>query len=151
MTPLKITVRFKADGDLLQTIDLALSDSFSFSFERTSFHLQRTLTDWIESYLAGKPNPSNIFLRTSPFRQKVTEGLLSIPFGSTLSYSGLAEKIGIPKAVRAVGSACGKNQIPLLIPCHRIVQKNGKVGGFALDLEIKKRLLLFERQHNRIF
>ncbi|HEX2582769.1 MAG TPA: methylated-DNA--[protein]-cysteine S-methyltransferase, partial [Chlamydiales bacterium] len=151
-----IAVHFQADGDLLRNVDLSVSNAFSCSFEGTSSSLKKTLSDWIEAYLAAKPMKLEIdrifpVSWQNPFQQKIAEGLLSIPFGSTLSYSELARKIGAPKAARAAGNACGRNPIPLLVPCHRIIQQNGKLGGFTAGLEIKKQLLLFERQHNGIF
>lgn len=68
-----------------------------------------------------------------------------IPFGSTMSYQEVAQAAGSPRAARAVGGACNRNPFPLLVPCHRVIQANGKIGGFALDLEIKRRLLEFEQ------
>lgn len=68
-----------------------------------------------------------------------------IPYGETLSYSTLAERVGFPRAVRAVASACGANPVPLAIPCHRVIAKDGTLGGFSLGgLEVKERLLQLE-------
>lgn len=68
-----------------------------------------------------------------------------IPHGETISYSTLAERVGFPRAVRAVASACGANPIPLVIPCHRVVAKDGTLGGFSLGgLEVKEKLLKIE-------
>lgn len=80
----------------------------------------------------------------TPFQHKVMKALSEIPFGHTVSYQELATLCGSPRGARAVGNACGRNPFPLFIPCHRVIQHNGKLGGFALDLEIKKRLLEFE-------
>jgi methylated-DNA-[protein]-cysteine S-methyltransferase len=146
-----IAVRFIADGDLLRTVELSLARTFSYEFVEASTQLRINLSEWIESYLSGKPKPIELPLTKTPFQQKVMGTLLKIPFGKTLSYSALAMNVGNPKGARAIGNACNKNQFPLLIPCHRIVQKSGKIGGFALGLEVKKRLLLFESNHNRIF
>lgn len=68
-----------------------------------------------------------------------------IPHGETISYTTLAERVGFPRAVRAVASACGANPVPLAIPCHRVVAKDGSLGGFSLGgLEVKEKLLKIE-------
>lgn len=78
------------------------------------------------------------------FLQVTLKALLTIPFGQTVSYRELAETIGKPKAVQAVGAACGRNPMPLLIPCHRVVRSDGGFGGYNGGIELKKRLLAFE-------
>ncbi len=70
--------------------------------------------------------------------------LSKIPYGATVTYSYIAEKIGIPNAPRFVGKAVGKNPIPIIIPCHRVIRKNGSLGGFSAGLHIKKYLLELE-------
>ena len=85
-------------------------------------------------------------LRGTPFQLAVWSELLKIPKGETLSYAQLAEKLGEPKATRAVGTACGTNPIPFLVPCHRVVRSDGSLGGFAFGLTMKKQLL--EREEN---
>ncbi len=103
------------------------------------------ITHWIEQYLQGNPPHVCIDLfTTDTFQTRVLHSLQRIPFGQTMSYTALANLAGHPKAARAVGNACHHNPFPLLIPCHRVILANGKIGGFALDLEIKKRLLEFE-------
>lgn len=78
------------------------------------------------------------------FQQRVWEELLWIPGGETRSYGEVAKNIRKPKAVRAVGGACGANPIPLLIPCHRVLAANRKIGGFSGGLGWKKKLLATE-------
>ena len=80
----------------------------------------------------------------TPFRKKVLERLQKVSFGAVTSYGELASDSGHPGAARAVGTACHVNPFPLLIPCHRVIAANGKIGGFALDMRIKKALLDFE-------
>ena len=82
----------------------------------------------------------------SAFTRRVLKGATLIPRGKTLTYKELAEKIGSPKAVRAVASALGRNPLPILIPCHRVVAGNG-IGGFAFGIELKKLLLEFESKN----
>ena len=84
-------------------------------------------------------------LFATDFQKKVWKGLLKIPYGKLVSYGDLAKMIRRPKAVRAVGSACGKNPIPIIIPCHRVIAGNGKLGGFSCGLWRKKWLLKHEQ------
>ncbi len=81
----------------------------------------------------------------TPLQRAVWLAIAKIPHGETLSYSTLAERVGFPRAVRAVASACGANPVPLVIPCHRVVAKDGTLGGFSLGgLEVKQHLLNIE-------
>ena len=85
------------------------------------------------------------------FEWKVLKTALSIPLGQTRSYSWVARKIGRPQAVRAVGQALRRNPYPLLIPCHRVIQSDGKPGGYGGKYDGKKtRLLQLERKINEI-
>lgn len=81
----------------------------------------------------------------SDFQRRVWEGLLTIPYGKTESYEGLARRLGMPLAQRAVGHANGLNRIAIVIPCHRVVNKNGKLGGYGGGLWRKTRLLELEK------
>ena len=86
--------------------------------------------------IAFKISPSN-------FRLKVYQEMQKIPYGKSITYSDLAGKVGSPKAFRAVGTACGKNPLPLIIPCHRVKAQSG-LGGFTGGLDIKRFLLNLE-------
>lgn len=77
----------------------------------------------------------------SNFERKVLKCLKTIPYGQTRSYSWVAEKIGNPKAYRAIGNAVGKNPFPIIVPCHRVILNNGKLGGFSCGIGWKKKLL----------
>ncbi|MEK7686335.1 MAG: methylated-DNA--[protein]-cysteine S-methyltransferase [Verrucomicrobiota bacterium] len=88
----------------------------------------------------GKLPPLDLSAGTA-FQQSVWALLQSIPPGHTLSYSEVARAIGRPKAVRAVGQACGANPIPVLVPCHRVLAAHGGLGGFSGGLEWKIKLL----------
>lgn len=79
------------------------------------------------------------------FQQRVWEALLTIPYGGTVSYGEIARMVGC-KSAQAVGQAIGANPIALIIPCHRVIAANGKLGGYAYGDEIKKRLLAWEQQ-----
>ena len=141
-----IAVHILADGDLLLNVSLKLADTFSLHILNGSPALNALLNKWIESYLKRKEAPFERIPDGTPFQQKVWATLSQIPFGTTQSYGELAQNIGNPNAQRAVGGACHRNPYPLLIPCHRVIQANKKMGGFALDLEIKRRLLRFESE-----
>lgn len=83
-------------------------------------------------------------LKGSAFQLKVWNELLNIEQGKTCSYKHIAEKIGKPKAVRAVATAIGQNPVTFLIPCHRVVRSDGKLGGYYWGLDIKKKILKYE-------
>lgn len=86
-------------------------------------------------------------LNGSAFAKQVLQRIASVPYGSTTSYSNIAAQINNPKAVRAVGTAAGNNNLPIVIPCHRIVGKNGSLCGFGGGLETKQFLLELERKN----
>lgn len=80
-------------------------------------------------------------LSGTPFQLKVWQAIARIPHGKTVDYSQLAHTAGVPNAIRAVGSACASNPVALLIPCHRVLRKDGALGGYAWGIERKRRLL----------
>ena len=84
-------------------------------------------------------------MQGTPFQQRVWDKLTSIPFGETRSYQWLAKAIGQPKTIRAVGNANGKNPTPVIVPCHRVIRKNGALGGFTGGTHLKKYLLELEK------
>jgi len=84
------------------------------------------------------------FTQGSDFDKKVWLSLKEIPYGETRTYKWLAEKIGNPKASRAVGQALGRNPVPIIFPCHRIVESDGSLGGYSGGIDIKRRLLDME-------
>lgn len=83
-------------------------------------------------------------LHGTTFQKNVWKTLQEIPYGTTISYMGLAEKLGDPNAVRAVGRANGKNPIPIIIPCHRVIGSDGSLIGYGGGIEHKRRLLQHE-------
>lgn len=84
-------------------------------------------------------------LRGTDFQLKVYAALCEIPYGQTRSYAEIAARIGRPRAVRAVGTANGANPIPLVVPCHRVINAGGGLGGYGGGLDLKRRLLAMER------
>ncbi len=101
----------------------------------------------MRDYLAGQPIPLElpVDLSIAPdFTSRVLLACREIPFGTTLSYGELAAKIGQPHAARAVGQALGRNTIPIIIPCHRVIGQNGSLTGFGGGLTWKRKLLQHE-------
>ena len=80
------------------------------------------------------------------FTQKVLDELKKIPYGELISYGNLGKRVGYENAARAVGQAVGRNPIPIIIPCHRVIRGDGSIGGFSMGLTIKEKLLAIERR-----
>ena len=100
----------------------------------------------LEEYFAGKRLEFDLLLnpKGSDFQKKVWTELANIKYGETVSYQYIAEQIGNEKSVRAVGNANNKNPLPIVVPCHRVIGKNGKLKGYAGSVWRKKWLLEFE-------
>lgn len=98
----------------------------------------------LEEYFAGQRKQFTVKCRPAgtPFQQKVWQALRQIPYGTTCSYGEIAAKIGSPNACRAVGGANRSNPIPIIIPCHRVIGKNGTLTGFSAGID--KKILLLE-------
>lgn len=109
-------------------------------------HILLQAEEQLNDYFTGKTKSFSLKLdfKGTEFQQKVWKALLTIPFGETRSYGQIAQQVGNPKAVRAVGAANGRNPIAIIAPCHRVIGSNGKLTGFAGGLEIKAWLLDLE-------
>jgi methylated-DNA-[protein]-cysteine S-methyltransferase len=109
--------------------------------------------DQLEAYFAGDLKEFDLPLAASgtDFQQRVWRELCRIPYGETVSYLDIAERIGDRKAVRAVGLANGRNPIAIVVPCHRVIGSNGKLTGYAGGLWRKERLLNLERGEPALF
>jgi AraC family transcriptional regulator of adaptative response/methylated-DNA-[protein]-cysteine methyltransferase len=105
------------------------------------------LREKILSFIAGESNLARVPLdiRGTVFQRRVWEMLRRIPRGETRTYQDIARAIGAPRAVRAVGSACGANPVALAVPCHRAVRTDGGLGGYAWGIARKKKLLKLEK------
>ena len=107
----------------------------------------RKLGRQLQQYAMGKSVrwsvPVDLSSGTS-FQEKVWRTLTQIPRGQTRSYAWVAQKVGKPNAARAVGTACGANPVPVIIPCHRVIASGGSLGGFGGGLPMKRRLLRLE-------
>jgi len=101
----------------------------------------------VEEFFAGKRENFDFRLapKGSTFQKRVWDELVRIPFGETISYGELARRIGNPAASRAVGRANATNPIALIVPCHRVIGTNGKLTGYAGGIELKEKLLAWER------
>jgi AraC family transcriptional regulator, regulatory protein of adaptative response / methylated-DNA-[protein]-cysteine methyltransferase len=110
------------------------------------------LKDELARYFAGSLRTFTVPLiyPGTPFQTKVWDGLRAIPYGQTMSYEALADVVGTPGAQRAVGRANGQNRIGIVIPCHRVVNKSGKLGGYGGGLWRKEFLLSLERGTNGV-
>jgi methylated-DNA-[protein]-cysteine S-methyltransferase len=100
----------------------------------------------LSEYFAGKRTAFDLPLapQGTVFQQAVWKTLAAIPYGELRSYSDIARQIGKPKAVRAVGAANGKNPLPIIVPCHRVIGRDGSLTGFSGGIEMKSRLLQME-------
>lgn len=101
------------------------------------------LRNWAEATLSAKGD-TRLHMIGTPLQLKVWEALLRIPSGHVTTYSEIADSIGHPKAVRAVGTAVGRNPVSLLIPCHRALRKSGALGGYHWGLPVKRAILAWE-------
>ena len=106
------------------------------------------LTELLNRYFEGErvdfsEVPVQVAFRTD-FQQQVWNAIREIPYGEVRTYKWIADRIGRPKSVRSVGNATGANPLPILIPCHRVVGSNGKLGGYSGGIERKRQLLTLE-------
>jgi methylated-DNA-[protein]-cysteine S-methyltransferase len=102
-------------------------------------------------YFAGERKDFDLQLALdgTEFQLSVLEELQTIPYGATTSYGDIAKRIGRPKAVRAVGAANGRNPIPIVVPCHRVIGSHGDLTGFGGGLDTKEALLRLEAEHSQ--
>lgn len=123
-------------------VKLDKSDDFPTQILKTACHQ-------IEEYFSGRRKSFDIplDLEGTGFQKKVWRQLEQIPYGSTVSYQWVAHQIQNQKAVRAVGQANGKNPVPIVVPCHRVISANGELGGYSGGVDIKTKLLEIERIH----
>ena len=105
----------------------------------------------IDKYLKGEIKEFDIYdkldITGTDFQKSIWQELINIPYGETRTYKDIAQKISNPKALRAVGTAIGKNPFFLIIPCHRVIRSDGKMGGFAYGLGVKEKLLDLEKSY----
>ncbi|MEW6356582.1 MAG: methylated-DNA--[protein]-cysteine S-methyltransferase [Planctomycetota bacterium] len=110
-----------------------------------------SIAEQIKRYFAGKRirwDMAAVDLRGTPFQKRVWRAAMTIPYGETRSYGWLARQIGSPRGARAVGGALGRNPLPLIVPCHRVLRSDGALGGFSAEegVALKARLLAMEEK-----
>ncbi len=137
-------LRIDADDQHLLAIDFVNAPAEDGKENQVLILVKNQLVE----YFAGKRQVFNVPLKFAgtPFQVQVWKALQTIPYGQTQSYQYIAQKIGRPKAVRAVGQANGKNPIPIIVPCHRVIGKNGAMVGYSSGLWRKQVLLDLERR-----
>ena len=103
----------------------------------------------LREYFSGERRAFDLPLKLSgtEFQVAVLRALLEIPYGETVSYGEIAKRIGRPRAVRAVGAANGRNPLPIVVPCHRVIGSTGDLTGFGGGLDTKEALLRLEAEH----
>ncbi len=120
---------------------------WDYSVEGGDFASLGDLPQRLRRYLEGEPVdfPDRLDLAgATRFQQRVWRIAQTIPYGETRSYAWVASYLGLPKAARAVGQALGRNPLPIVIPCHRVIGSDGSLVGFGGGLEMKRRLLCLE-------
>ena len=124
-----------------------LARHFPGTSRERAFAPLRKAAQEILQYLDGKRREFSVELdpRGTPFQRDVWRALLEIPYGETRSYGELARVVGKPGGARAVGTANGSNPLSLIVPCHRVIQSGGGIGGYGGGVALKKRLLAMER------
>jgi methylated-DNA-[protein]-cysteine S-methyltransferase len=112
---------------------------------RANRHAEKAVQQ-LREYFAGERRRFNVplHLEGTKFQRRAWAEMSEIPYGTTISYAQQARRIGNPRATRAVGTANGANPIPIIIPCHRVIASDGSLGGYALGLTMKRRLLALE-------
>ncbi len=134
-------------GDSEEVLELALRREFYKADLQRSERARERLNSLLQ-YFEGQSLNLPVALQGTDFQQRVWTAIASIPYGETRTYNEIAEIIGKPKAYRAVANACGANHVPLVIPCHRVVRKDGSLGGYALGVDRKKYLLEMEKRNS---
>ena len=122
---------------------MSFVDNIDASIDLNS-DIQKQLTEYEKG--SRKVFDLPLHLKGTEFQLKVWNALLEIPYGETRSYQQIAQRIGQPKALRAVGGACNRNPIGIIVPCHRVIGKNGKLTGYAGGLFYKELLLNHEKR-----
>ena len=124
----------------------------NYVFEEKENHILKDALRWLDIYFSGKAPDFTppLCMQTTPFRKSVWEIMLTIPFGKTMTYGEIAERIAKQKGLskmsaQAVGGAVGHNSISLIIPCHRVVGTNASLTGYAGGIEKKVQLLTLEK------
>lgn len=149
-SPVELLVLVADDSALLEIhFCIQFNESvFSEKYQKNNDHPILVETErQLDGYFRGKRISFEIPVKLSgtDFQKKVWNELRKIPFGTTISYQGIAKKVGGKNKARAVGLANKKNPIPIIIPCHRVISKDGSLGGFSGSVPIKRYLIELEK------
>tara|TARA_R110002110_G_scaffold303525_2_gene517651 strand:+ start:18446 stop:18943 length:498 start_codon:yes stop_codon:yes gene_type:complete len=148
-TPVGV-LRLVVDGDYLVRIEFGAGESGQPGNKATAAAASRALLKecerQLQEYFEGHLRQFDLPLRAAgtAFQQEVWDALRTIPYGEVCSYGDIARAIQRPRAVRAVGAANGRNPLPIVVPCHRVIGSNGSLTGFAGGLAMKTQLLQLE-------
>lgn len=134
---------------LLQGTFASLDSSPSHERQPNWDNVQKVLERMIEGRTGPAQHAVRLHQLGTPFQIKVWEHLKCIPSGEVRSYQEVAQAIGHPSAVRAVASACARNNLALFIPCHRVIRSDGSLGGYKWGLQRKRALLTYERDSRK--
>ena len=139
-------LRLVSDGTHLVSIEFDGRHLLQVQDRENSDAVLEACARQLEEYFAGTRHRFDLPLATqgTDFQRSVWAQLTQIPHGEVCSYKDIAVAIGKPKAVRAVGAANGRNPIPIVVPCHRVIGSDGSLTGFSGGIELKKRLLELE-------
>jgi len=141
----KSLVLVSMPGESQESFDDRIADRFpGFTIERGG-EVNKLAEKEVTAYLNGKLRKFTVKfdIHAAPFQKKVLKYVARIPFGQVKSYGQIAAIVGCPRASRAVGTANARNNLPIIIPCHRVVGSNG-IGGYGGGLELKRKLLRHE-------
>lgn len=137
------SIRVTERDDALVSIDIVPPEPVSVSLSPLAREAGRQLRD----YFMGSRRSFELALHAegTAFQRAVWHAMAAIPYGQTRSYGQLAHAVGKPGASRAVGGACGRNPLPIVVPCHRVITSSGQLGGYSGGINIKQALLDLER------
>lgn len=140
------SLRLVSNGTALTRIEFPQQHSTSSDETDTTDPVLSACATQLTEYFAGQRQAFSVPLQAGGtlFQNEVWSALADIPFGELRSYSDIAIAIGRPKAVRAVGAANGRNPLPIIVPCHRVIGSNGSLTGFAGGIPLKTKLLELE-------
>ena len=141
---------FTTQQQQITQIKITSSETFRCTVEGDG--LEEVILEWMDLYAKRQKGPALPLELNSltPFTRKGLKAVSSIKMGDVASYGEIASLAGCPNGARAIGNVCNKNPFPLVIPCHRVIQGDGSIGGFAYHLKIKKALLTHESSHRQL-
>ena len=141
------TLRLVSDGEAITHLEFETNKYPAPKYPRGSDKIIEQAKEELDAYFAGRLKDFKVPVRPqgTPFQEAAWKALSKIPYGVTRSYGEQARAVGKPKAVRAIGAANGRNPIPIIIPCHRVIGADGSLTGFGGGVETKQFLLELEQ------